>query len=819
MKIVFIGGKKMITTVKKEADEKTKWNRLRSNIMERVYKIFIERNILLFSVCFLLGRAIILYEVSPFVISLLATIWIVHRKKTFPSIIFMLLGAWTYSLDQTMFVSLSFIVFLIFAFIFQNKTPQLRYMMLLVFLSTTLTRMFFFSILSTLSIYEWLLLIVEGILAIVLLLIFMQSIPLLSLKRYRPALQNEEIVSIVILLASILTGMIGWEIYSASIEHIFSRYFVLIISFVGGAAIGSTVGVVTGLILSLANVANLYQMSLLAFSGLLGGLLKEGNKVGVSIGLLIGTFLVGLYGESLSLFSTMIESLFAIVLFFLTPKSFLHTIAKFIPGTPQYVNEERKHLQKVRGVTAKRVEQFSNVFEALSKSFIRDDHHSFKEDERETDYFLSIVTEKTCQVCYMKEQCWQSQFDETYSLLKRLKENIVYDGKIDADLNREFRGYCIKPNKMVSIIEEEASVYELNKKIKRQVQESKRIVADQLQGVSEVMDHFAKEIVKEREYYEKQEEEIVIALQQASIQIEKVTIYHLEKGNIDIDMTLIFNNYHGEGPKLIAPILSNIFNETIIVCEEEISPFPNGVSFLSFSSARQFVVESGFATAARGGGLISGDSFQTMELGKGKFALAISDGMGNGKRAQEESSETLRLLRKILQSGISEKVAIRSINSILALRTTDEIFATLDLVIMNLHNAHVRFIKIGSSPSFIKRHDEVIQVEANNLPIGIVDQVELDVVHKQLKHGDIIIMMSDGVYEGPKNVKNYDYWIKRKIKNIKTEDPQEIADVLLEEVVRHEHGVIDDDMTVVVAKVKKHIPKWATIPIYRDEAQ
>src|SRR5690625_6761651 len=85
----------------------------------------------------------------------------------------------------------------------------------------------------------------------------------------------------IILIASILTGVIGWEIYGAAMEQVLSRYFVLLLALVGGTAIGSTVGVVAGLILSLANVANLYQMSLLAFSGLLGGLLKEGKKFGV----------------------------------------------------------------------------------------------------------------------------------------------------------------------------------------------------------------------------------------------------------------------------------------------------------------------------------------------------------------------------------------------------------------------------------------------------------------------------------------------------------------------------------------------------------
>src|SRR5699024_5788278 len=118
-------------------------------------------------------------------------------------------------------------------------------------------------------------------------LIFMRSLPILSPERYQPTLQNEEISCMSIIIASILTGMIGWGMYGVAFEQVLSRYIVLLLAYVGGAAIGSTVGVVAGLILSLADVANLYQMSLLAFSGVLGGLLKEGRKPGVAAGLMV----------------------------------------------------------------------------------------------------------------------------------------------------------------------------------------------------------------------------------------------------------------------------------------------------------------------------------------------------------------------------------------------------------------------------------------------------------------------------------------------------------------------------------------------------
>lgn len=782
-------------------------------------EIMLSQGGLLCLVGFLLGRAAILYDVSPFAVAFLATVWLIYQKQLFLITISIALGACTHSMEQAVFVCLSLFIFVLMFNVMQKKR-KVSFMMSFVLLSTICTRVFLYSLQGEIHVLHWLSLVVEGVLGAVLFVIFMQSIPLIARKKYRASIKSEELICIVILIASVLTGFIGWEIYTISIEHIFSRYIVLVFAFVGGVAIGSTVGVVAGLILSLANVANLYQMSLLAFSGLLGGLLKEGKKHGVSLGLFVGTLLVGMYGGVESLQATIVETTLAVILFYITPIKGLQWLSRSIPGTNEYSYEERKYLQKIRNITAQRVGQFSEVFEALSKSFIQStEKPSDEEVIRETDYFLSSVTEKTCQRCFMKQRCWQSKFDETYKLMGTIKKEIVANGEIDRSTLTRFENHCVKSKKVLETISSEVSVLQANKHLKRQVSESKKIVADQLRGVSDVMDNFAREIVKEREHHEQQEIQIVRALKQMDVHIESIDIYQLEKGSIDIEMSVMFQNYHGEAAKLIAPVLTDILHETIIVKLEEVSPFPNGVSFLTFGSAKQFTVETGVATAAKGGGLISGDCYTTMEIGEGKYALAISDGMGNGVRAREESSETLRLLKQILQTGISEQVAIKSINSILSLRTTDEIFATLDLAIVNLHNAVVRFLKIGSSPSFIKRGKEVIQVEASNLPIGIIEHVELDSVNRTLKSGDILIMMSDGIYDGPKEIMNNDIWLQRKIAQLKTANPQTIADLLLEEVIRTEHGAIQDDMTVVVAKIDHVKPKWSSIPFLHEQAE
>lgn len=795
-----------------------------TNFQRGIFKYFktilLERGLLLFLVGVLLGRAVILSAVSPFAIAFLATIWTIHRKKSRYMILAILLGAISQSIIHSVFIILSTILYLMLVNLFKKINNHQIGTPVLVFISTVLSRLFIYSMTGVLSSYDWMLLLVEGILGSVLVLIFMQSIPLLSPGRYKPALKNEEIVCIIILIASILTGTIGWEFFNIGVEQVLSRYFVLLLAFVGGAAIGSTVGVVAGLIMSLANVANLYQMSLLAFSGLLGGLLKEGKKIGVSVGLLVGTILVGIYGGTPTLISSFIESSVAIALFFITPASWFKSLSRYIPGTEEHTHEQEQYLQKIRDVTAKRVEQFSDVFEALSESFTSSESFTGAGEQRqkETDYFLSEVTEKTCQKCFMKERCWQKEFDNTYSMMEKLKDNLEKGNEPNRNLFRTFSNHCVKANKVIHTMKEEMAVFNVNQQLKKQVIESKRLVADQLQGVSDIMDDFAKEILREREHHEKQEAEITHALNNMGIDLERLDIYQLEKGNIDIEMTIAFYQYRGEGVKLIAPVLSDILKEMVVVKEEKPSPFPNGYTYLSFGSAKEFIVETGVANAAKGGGLVSGDSYTTIELGVGKYALAISDGMGNGKRAREESEETLKLLQQILQTGIPEHVAIKSINSILSLRTTDEMFATLDLAVVNLHNAYVRFLKIGSITSFIKRGNDVLTIEASNLPMGIIAEFEVDIVSKQLKSGDLLIMMSDGIFEGPQNIENIDVWFKRKIREMKTEDPQEVADLILEEVIRTRSGDIDDDMTVLVAKVTKNIPRWSTVPMYKERA-
>lgn len=792
-------------------------SRILTKVQTSIESFFLKKGYIFLFIGFLLGRALILAKLTPFSLPFFAAVFFIRRDRAPIALLGLVAGAATLSLGEAAFTFSTIILFLVlFRFVANWMKNEFKGLPILVF-TTILTIELLQTVITNngFTVYGSAMAGIEAGLGLILAFIFLQSIPLMTASKRRQSLKTEEIVCLIIMLASIMTGTIGWTLYDISVEHALARYLVLLFSYVAGATVGSTVGVVTGLIFSLANLSSFFHMSLLAFAGLLGGLLKEGRKIGVSIGLLIATLLIGMYGETgVPISKMLLESGVAILLFMLTPSVLTSKIAKYIPGTAEYTAEQQQYMRKMRDVTARRVAQFSNVFQALSKSFSTiEENPEGDEPDRDLDYFLSNVTEKTCQTCFKKDHCWARNFNTTYEYMSEIMHELDQTGSISPKLSRDWDKHCTRSKKVNDIMQQQLTFYQANRKLKKQVQESRKLVANQLLGVSEVMGDFAKEIQRERENHHKQEEQILSALQEFGIQIEHVEIYSLEQGSVDIDMTIPYCGGHGECEKLIAPMLSDILGETILVDSEECSTIPNGFCHVTFRSAKAFAVTTGVAHAAKDGDLISGDSYSTIELGGGKFAIAISDGMGNGERAHTESQETLKLLQQILQSGIEEKVAIKSVNSILSLRTTDEIFSTLDLAMIDLQNASARFLKIGSTPSFIKRGSKIIKVQASNLPMGILQEFEVDVVSDQLKAGDLLVMMSDGVFEGPKHVENYDLWMKRKISELETNDPQAIADLIMEEVIRSRSGMIDDDMTVVVAKIDHNIPKWASIPV------
>ena len=199
---------------------------------------------------------------------------------------------------------------------------------------------------------------------------------------------------------------------------------------------------------------------------------------------------------------------------------------------------------------------------------------------------------------------------------------------------------------------------------------------------------------------------------------------------------------------------------------------------------------------------MSGDSNLNIRLKDGKYLVAISDGMGSGKKAKKSSMQTLRLLENLLLSGFDKNTSLELINTSLV-NQNKEIFSTLDIAIVDLYLGKIEFIKSGACPTYIKSKKKVQIIKANSLPAGILEESNIQIFDKDIESGDIMLMCSDGILDSNIEYKNKELWIKYMLEDIETSNTQKIADIILNEAIDNNYGTAKDDMSIIVCKFMK----------------
>ncbi len=197
---------------------------------------------------------------------------------------------------------------------------------------------------------------------------------------------------------------------------------------------------------------------------------------------------------------------------------------------------------------------------------------------------------------------------------------------------------------------------------------------------------------------------------------------------------------------------------------------------------------------------ISGDSYICSDLKEGDYMIALSDGMGKGEKASRESALTITSLYNLMKAGFDVELALKTINSLLLFKSTEEIFSTVDLGLFNKVTGKVKLFKIGAAATFVKRGDKVETIKVSALPMGIVDSIRINHIELQARRGDEIIIVSDGITEADRTDAQMD-WIRETIENIKSKDPQTMSDLIINKAVERYGLKEKDDMTVITAIV------------------
>ena len=302
------------------------------------------------------------------------------------------------------------------------------------------------------------------------------------------------------------------------------------------------------------------------------------------------------------------------------------------------------------------------------------------------------------------------------------------------------------------------------------------------------------EDIANEEKYEKEKAGMLELLKQKGIGVEDISLKKENRFILEVYCQEILET---EKIETIEKIATKVLQERIVLNEEA-----SVGKKLNFLSDDKYEMALGTEELTKSKSELSGDSMLNIRLKDGKYLVAISDGMGTGKEAKKSGTQALRLLENLLLSGFDKNISLDLINTAL-MNQNSEIFATLDIAIIDLYMGTIEFIKSGACPTYIKNKKKVQIIKSNSLPAGIVGETDIQTFDKDISQGDILVMCSDGILDSNIEYKNKELWLKYMLEDIETTNTKKIANLILNEAVDNNVGVVKDDMSIMVCKFVK----------------
>ena len=815
-----------------EFNEEIKVNK-KEEVKEIFKKLFTKQNIILYIITFMVSMVNIssdnvMFSITPFGIAIIAAalssnmpVGIMYAISLISTFIkFGPNSLLTYILTTLVF----FVTILIKRPKIQDEVNEQKRLGMHLFISTLIVQvvpMFFRSFI----LYELLTGVMLSISTYIFYKIFSNSITVIREVGIKKVFSIEEVIGTSLLLTIAFMALGDTAVFGYSVKNILSILLVLILGWKNGILVGATSGITIGVVLGIIGNSEPIMIASYAISGMIAGIFNKFGKIGVILGFIIGNVLLTYVANGNTVPVILIQEILIASLGLLAiPKGVQINIEDLVSKTKMLPETTGKTLEENKE-TVYKLTSMSQTISDMAKSY--------------QEAAATIVSEEE-----LKEQELSNEkifIDELRINLEGLEENILYDDIYnDKDILKDIFEYLLKEEIMVERelvkifanhnnyivgfeeknkkVEEEVSkitkvinysyrISKMNFIWKKKMDESKKNVSNQLEGVSEAISNLANEISKNPDEFEDKKQEILTLLEQKEIKIKDISIKKQKSGRFIVNIyTDTCDNLDGTSCdiKKIGKILNKVFNDKFIIQDQQCGLRENKQKCkFTYIMQDKLNIQIGVAKTTKADSPVSGDSNLQTKLDDGKYLLALSDGMGSGPEARKSSKIAIKMLERLLEAGFDKDISIKLINSTLIANLEDDMYATLDIAILDLFKGNLEFIKNGACPTFVKRNKEIQILKSLSLPTGIVENADLTVYDYDLQPGDILVMCTDGIIESNTEYVNKELWVKYLLEDIQTNDAQQIADLILSEAIDNNYGKQKDDMTVIVAKVSQ----------------
>ena len=454
----------------------------------------------------------------------------------------------------------------------------------------------------------------------------------------------------------------------------------------------------------------------------------------------------------------------------------------------------------------------SIVFEILWLIFDKQ-----KTIEKMNNKYYNLITNNSIDLEYNMFASFLDFFTDTF------KSKKIYSEQMTKALNCIVERHCNLCNKQDECFNNNKNtlVYEMKKLVEgNEISDDLRKKCPSIQGMSQTAEQLSNQMIKEKDSSNiillavLNELKIILNKYQDSIKNKKIingkiiekfhnklydSMYDIKKINYiklfvdDFYIEVVIKKDDKASTKDICVLIENSFYINAQVNYKEVE---NEIIFIIVPK-QNIHIKYGYGSLSSKQTELCGDNYLIKDYQNGHFLAAISDGMGKGYKAFEDSKIVLDALDSLGYCSTSVYTNIEILNLLYILQGYTERYSTLDAIDINRNSLMANIYKLGASNTYIF-HDDLTftKISNNSLPLGIEEDITYQEI--KLKHNDVILFSSDGIFE---NIVDEEKLIDL-IKNIKHELPQKIAYAILEHTLTNKTKV-KDDMSIIVLKIEQ----------------
>lgn len=556
-----------------------------------------------------------------------------------------------------------------------------------------------------------------------------------------------------------------------------------------GSAVGAAVGVAFGMTMDAAGAGGAYFTCLYAFSALSAGAFRESGRRLFALFFTAAAGCAALLGVDRAAFLPSIyEVAVAALIFAALPNSFWTGVDETLLPERAQVSDAAARL---RQCSRRRAGEAAQAFYEMYLSMMSGAQYGKASADEESHAVFDAAAERVCRKCSICAYCWQKDYISTLSVLSDAAVPMLRRGRAEAgDFPQHFSSRCVHFPELLRTINE--SLYTLREKqeYRDRQEENRSLIAKQYAGITGIFRQMSSGMSQDFISLPAREKQ-VRRYAQAFGTAEQAAVFRDGLGRLRVELTGpgigdILDQRQGFTAGLSA-LLSVSLTEPVLV-EDELG---ERIVLREQAAFRAIV---GVGQRQKEGENVSGDTGRYFLTDEGVACLLLCDGMGTGDQAARDSRNFLSLMERFLQAGVPIEDTLKAVAPSYRIQCDGRRFVTLDALTVDLFSGRASSLKCGAAPSYLMASGGITRLNNASLPVGLSEE-DSESIPLRLAHGDLFVMLSDGVSDGTD-----DRWIHELLYNRAGDSPKDLAARLV--MAATDRGA-SDDMTALVLRLER----------------